>query len=88
MTYSVTIEDPDELLAHAGIPPDHFDEEARFILSAKFYEMGRLTAGQAAKLCGMGRVDFLHSLQRLGVSLSNMGPEDAGHEVKFIDDAK
>jgi hypothetical protein len=37
----------------------------------------------AAELCGMSRVAFLMSLPRVGVSLSNLQPEDALDEVAF-----
>jgi hypothetical protein len=45
---------------------------------------GRLSSGQAAKLCGKGRVDFLLSLPRIGVAISNLQPEDIESEVEFI----
>jgi hypothetical protein len=46
--------------------------------------MGRLTSGQAANLCGMARVEFLLSLPRIEVSISNMREEDAASEVEFL----
>jgi len=55
-------------------------------LAAKFCELGRLTSGQAAKLCGKQRVDFLMSLSRIGVPMSNLKPEDAELELKFLQD--
>jgi hypothetical protein len=67
-----------------GMTMDEFSAEARFLLAAKFYELGRMTSGQAARLCGKGRVDFLCSLPRIGVSISNLRPEDASSEADFI----
>jgi predicted HTH domain antitoxin len=58
--------------------------EARFLLAAKLYETGLLSSGQAAKLCGKERVDFLLSLPRIGVAVSNLQPEDIEAEVEFI----
>jgi len=58
--------------------------EARFLLAAKLYETGRLSSGQAAKLCGKGRVGFLLSLPRIGVAVSNLQSEDIEAEVEFI----
>jgi hypothetical protein len=34
-------------------------------------------------LCGKGRVDFLLSLERLGVPVSNLRAEDAAAEIAF-----
>ena len=60
-----------------------FAEEVRFLLAAKLYELGRLSSGQAAKLCGKGRVEFLLSLPRAGVPISNLRAEDADAEIEF-----
>jgi hypothetical protein len=60
------------------------DAEARFLLAAKLYELGRLTLGQAAHPCGRGRVDLLPALPRVGVSLVNLGAADAGVEADIL----
>ncbi|MEX2607267.1 MAG: UPF0175 family protein [Kiritimatiellia bacterium] len=84
MTHTLQIEYGDDVLLSAGLSRDAFDGEARFLLAAKLYELGRLSSGQAASLCGMKRVGFLMELPRVGVSMSNLGPEDAGAELEFI----
>ncbi len=84
MTHTLAIEYTDEVLLSTGMPEREFNEEARFLLAAKLYELGRLSSGAAAALCGRGRVDFLCSLERIGVSMSNLRPEDAADEVAFL----
>jgi predicted HTH domain antitoxin len=84
MQHHLTIEYGDDVLFSTGLSREQFDEEARFLLAAKLYELGRLTSGQAARLCGRGRVDFLLSLPRVGVSISNLRPEDAEPELRFL----
>jgi len=84
MSYELTIEYGDDVLFSTGLSRDEFDEEAALLLAAKLYELGRLSSGQAAKLCGKGRVDFLLSLPRVGVSISNLRPEDTAAEVGFL----
>lgn len=84
MLHHLTIEYGDDVLFSTGLSRSEFDEEARLLLAAKLYELGRLTSGQAAKLCGRRRVDFLLSLPRVGVSISNLRPEDAEAEVSFL----
>lgn len=84
MGYSLTIEYGDDVLLSAGLSRNEFDAEARFLLAAKLYELGRLSSGQAARLCGKERADFLYSLPRVGVSISNLRPEDADAEIGFI----
>ena len=84
MSHSLTIEYGEDVLFSLGLSPTQFTEEARLLLAAKLYEMGRLTSGQAARLCGQGRVEFLLSLPRIGVSISNLREEDAASEIEFL----
>jgi len=84
MPHTLKIEYGDDVLVSSGMTQEDFDLEARFLLAAKLYEMGKLSSGQAAALCAMGRVEFLYNLPRAGVPVSNLRPEDAGDEVAFI----
>jgi len=86
MNRQLVIEYSDDLLAGLGLSANEFSDEARLLLAAKLYELGRITSGQAAKLCGMKRVEFLMSLPRAGVSMSNLQPEDADAEIQFATD--
>ncbi len=83
MKHEVTLEVTDEVLAGLGLSPSEFEHEARFLLAAKLFEQGRVSSGQAAKLCGKGRVDFLMSLPSIGVAMSNLRPDDAEDEIAF-----
>lgn len=84
MNHTLQITYKDDVLLSAGLTRKAFNDEARFLLAAKLYEMNRISSGQAAKLCGKSRVAFLLELPRIGVSLSNLGPEDADAEMEFI----
>jgi predicted HTH domain antitoxin len=83
MTHAVTVEFGDDVLLATGQSPSEFADEARLLLAAKLYELGRLSSGQAAKLCAMGRVEFLLALPRIGVKVSNMSAEDADDELSY-----
>ncbi len=83
MQRTLTIEYGEEVLLGVGLSPAQFSEEAKFLLAAKLYELGKLTSGQAAKLCGKGRVEFLYSLEKADVPMSNLIPEDADAELDF-----
>jgi hypothetical protein len=84
MTHTLAIEYDDSVLLSTGMPEREFNAEARFLLAAKLYELGRLSSGQASALCRMGRVAFLCALPRVGVPISNLRPEDASSEVEFL----
>jgi predicted HTH domain antitoxin len=85
MTHTLAIQYGDDVLLSAGLPERDFNEEARFLLAAKLFELGRLSSGQAAAMCGKGRVEFLLALPRVGVSPANLRPEDAAAEIEFIE---
>ncbi|MCK9463549.1 MAG: UPF0175 family protein [Proteobacteria bacterium] len=83
----IRIEYGEELLAGTGMSHEEFMEEARFLLAAKLYELGRVTSGQAARMCGRNRVDFLFSLPRVGIAISNLDASEAQAEIRFAENA-
>ena len=83
MTHTLTIEYQDDLLFRLGINREQFSAEARFLLAAKLYELGRLSSGEAARLAGKSRVEFLFALAQIGVPMSNLRAEDVGTELGF-----
>ena len=83
MQRSLTIEYGDEILLAVGLSPEQFHDQAKLLLAAKLYDLGKITSGQAARLCGRGRVEFLMALSGLGVPACNLRPEDAESELEF-----
>lgn len=57
MLHHLTIEYGDDVLFSAGLTRNEFDEEARFLLAAKLYELGRphVGTGREAVRQGEGR---------------------------------
>ena len=86
MSNTLTIEYTDDVLFSLGLSDREFSREAKFLLAAKLYELGRLSSGKAAKLAEMQRVEFLFSLSKVGVPLSNLKIEDLADELKFVFD--
>ena len=54
----------------------------RFLAAAKLFELGRLTAGKAARLAEMDRVTFLYELGRIGVPAINLRDEEVDAEIQ------
>jgi predicted HTH domain antitoxin len=76
----------------AGIPQilklsdREFANELRFLAAAKLFELGRLTAGKAARLAEMDRVSFLYELGRIGVPAINLRDEEIDAEIQAARD--
>ena len=83
MTHELTIHYGEDLLASVGVSASRFEDEAKLLLAAKLYELGRVSSGQAATLCGLSRVRFLVAISRLGVPASNLAAEDMNEDLSF-----
>ena len=80
---SVAAGEDEAVLFETNLRRDEFEREAPLLLAAKLFELGRLSSGRAAQLCGLKRVEFLMELRRIGVAMSNMGSDDIDDEVRF-----
>lgn len=83
-TKKLTINYPDDLLVALDTTVEQFESEARLALAAKFFEMGRLSSGKAARLAGMERVAFLAHLHRLKVPALDLDEEEMAEEVRYV----
>lgn len=72
----IKIEYPDEMAAVLNLSQQAFENEARMALAAKFYEMGRLTSGQAATLAKISRTQFLLQCSHYGVPSVNWDDDE------------
>lgn len=73
---------PEELPQELGETPEAFENELRFLVAAKLYELGRVSSAQAATLAGVSRVAFLETLGRYRVSALNYPIEELERELK------
>ena len=77
------IEYPDDLLVALGSTAEQFEQEAKFALAAKLFELGRLSSGKAARLAGMHRVAFLLALHRAGVPALDLDDKEILDELRY-----
>lgn len=73
---------PDDLPKRLGETPEQFEQELRFLVPAKLFELGRISSGWAADLAGMGRVEFLESLGKYQISVFNCSAEELERELR------
>jgi predicted HTH domain antitoxin len=80
----ITIPYGDDVLASAGLSASELAAMARMAVAAKLFGEGRLSLGQSAKLCGLGKVEFMEQLGREGYSVVNLQADDADDELRFV----
>lgn len=83
MNQLLTVPFDDEVLLITNMTPQEFIDRTKFTMAATLWMDGKITAGQAAKMCGLGKVAFLHELPRYGFPMSNLGPDDLDDELEL-----
>jgi predicted HTH domain antitoxin len=78
---TVMIEVPDDLLIVLREQPKEFAREARLVTALHYLREKRLSLGQAARLAGMNRLDFMDALTARGLPAFDLSTEDAAAEA-------
>ncbi len=73
----------DDVLLMTNMTSREFIDRTKFTMAATLWMDGKITAGQAAKMCGLDKAVFLHELPRHGYPMSNLGPDDADDELEL-----
>lgn len=80
---TVIIKYSDEILLSLKETQQEFEEEAKFLMALKFYELGKLSSGKAAKLAGIDRVKFLMKIGQYKVSPFQMEVNEIIEEAYY-----
>ena len=71
-----TIDYPETFPDALGKTREEFEQEAKWAMAVKLYEIKRLSSGMAASLLGCDRVTFLLKLNDYGVAMIDLTEED------------
>jgi predicted HTH domain antitoxin len=72
---------PHDLLITSGKNPQELEEELRFLLALKLFELHRLSLGKAAEFCSMTKTKFMFELGRIGVPVINLQSDQIADEL-------
>jgi tetratricopeptide (TPR) repeat protein/predicted HTH domain antitoxin len=75
-TKQVKIDYPTDLVDAAEQTWEQFEQEAKWAMAVKLFEMKRISSGIAAQLVGMDRVTFLLNLHRYGAAMIDLEEEE------------
>ena len=76
MSLQLTIEYPETFPDAVGRTREQFEQEARWAMAVKLFELQRLSSGMAAALLGVDRVTFLLKLGDYGVPMIDISEEE------------
>jgi len=60
------------------------DSDLKMILATKLFEMGELSSGQAAKMVGISRREFLESVGKYGVSIFQYDADELEEDLQRL----
>jgi predicted HTH domain antitoxin len=79
---TIELQVPDSLLLNFSESVEDLTRTSQFLLAVKFFEIGRLSSGQAARMCGINRVDFLLELGRMGIPVADLTGSELEEELR------
>ncbi len=75
---------PDDLLLASGKPRSVLEEELKFQLAVRLFEVGQLSLGKAAELAGLSKLRFADELGRMKIPVVNLDDEEIQAELSAI----
>lgn len=72
----------DDLLVSTGKTPAELEEELRFLLATKLFELGRLSLGKAAEFSGLSKIHFMDRLGELKIPVINLSEDQIEDELR------
>jgi predicted HTH domain antitoxin len=76
----IHIDLPESILLSTGQSQEEFVRDAKFFVALKLFELGRISSGRAAEICGVARIEFLLLAGRSGVPVADLDAEELSRE--------
>lgn len=72
----------DLLIATGSKSKKALEQEMRFLLAVKLFELRRLSLGKAAELCQMKKTDFMDEMGHMRIPVINLDNDQIRDELK------
>jgi len=73
---------PDNFESAVKLTRTELEHHLRLMAALKMFELGQISSGKAAELCGMSRVDFFETCSRYQISPFNYSADDIENELR------
>ncbi len=80
----MTVQYPDDLLVASGKPRNEVEEELRFQLAVRLFEVGQLSLGKAAELANCGKPQFAERLAQMKIAIINLDEQEIETELSAL----
>ena len=80
----LTVQYPDDLLVASGKPRSEVEDELRFQLAVRLFEVGQLSLGKAAELAHLPKPRFADELARMKIPIVNLDDEEIQAELRAL----
>ena len=81
---AIQLQVPETLLLDSAQSWAEVERRSQLLLALKYFELGQVTSGQAAAMCGIGRTAFLTEASRLGVPVAELSDDEIEDEFKHV----
>lgn len=71
MNKNIVVNFPQDLLFSLKMNNNEFQHEIKILAIIKLYELSKISAGNAAKILDISKIEFLESLSKYNVSIFN-----------------
>jgi len=82
MTNKLVIEYPETIPDTLKLTQEQFEEDAKWAIAVKLFEMKRISSGVAAQLVGTDRISFLLNLHRYDASMIDLEEEELLSDIE------
>jgi predicted HTH domain antitoxin len=82
MTNKLVIEYPETIPDTLKLTQEQFEQDVKWAIAVKLFEMKRISSGVAAQLVGTDRVSFLLNLYRYGASMIDIEEEELLSDIE------
>lgn len=77
---------PRDIVGVLDVPEAWMPQKTLELIALELYRQGRISAGKAAELAGMRKVDFIELLSRMGIDYLDQSHDELAADVAAVEE--